>query len=31
MTDINLKNIHIIQDTLTQFRDEVRKSIMDPT
>ena len=30
MTDINLKNIHIIQDTLTQFRDEVRKSIMDP-
>ena len=30
MTDINLRNIHIIQDTITQFREEVRKSIMDP-
>ena len=28
MTDINLRNIHIIQDTITQFREEVRKSIM---
>ena len=30
MTDINLKNIHVIQDTLAQFKEEIRKSIMDP-
>ena len=30
MTDINLKNIHVIQDTISQFKEEIRKSIMDP-
>ena len=30
MTDINLKNIHVIQDTISQFKEELRKSIIDP-
>ncbi len=30
MTDINLKNIHVLQDTISQFKEEIRKSIMDP-